>query len=134
MTLEEAIKHCREKKEELVKESTEKDTYADLLRGTGKAKVKLQAAECRACAKEHEQLATWLEELEEWHKRVEVSKNGGRCSIIIEGKPLYITEGHIEALKEYEQKQMVKDVVKRLTESFKADHNIKLTFEEAENE
>ena len=55
MTLEEAIKHCHEKAEEL------RNPFG----------WKVETVVCVECAKEHEQLATWLEELLEWHKRVE---------------------------------------------------------------
>lgn len=121
MTLEEAIKHCREKAEKLIEESIKKDNYSDHLQGIGKANVKLQAAEGRKYANELKQVATWLEELSEWHKRVEISKNGGKATIIIEGQPLFITQGHIEALLEYERNQTIKEIVESFTKPFNVD-------------
>lgn len=55
MTLEEAIKHCHEKAEEL-------KSTAKLGRGNPNPYAPLPE-ECLKCAKEHEQLADWLEEL-----------------------------------------------------------------------
>ena len=57
MTLEEAIKHCKEKTEEL------NDQACTNLEMTEK-----EASDCLECATEHLQLATWLEELQEWRK------------------------------------------------------------------
>ena len=48
MTLDEAIKHCKEKSEELRAEATDLDSG--------------EAQECLECANEHEQLAGWLED------------------------------------------------------------------------
>ena len=48
MTLDEAIKHCKEKSEELRAEATDLDSG--------------EAQECLECANEHEQLAEWLED------------------------------------------------------------------------
>lgn len=53
MNIDEAIKHCRDKAEELRKE---KRRMALLGREE-------EWGECLECAKEHEQLADWLEEL-----------------------------------------------------------------------
>ena len=53
MTLEEAIKHCHEKAKELTEEST-----IELNEKFGNSRQ-----DCLECAKEHEQLAEWLEEL-----------------------------------------------------------------------
>lgn len=53
MTLDEAIKHCHEKAEEertIAINSSYSDTYI---------------ADCLECAKDHEQLAKWLTELQE---------------------------------------------------------------------
>ena len=52
MTLEEAIKHCEEKAEELRK----KAEFAE-------EEGNYRKEDCLECAKEHEQLAEWLKEL-----------------------------------------------------------------------
>ena len=106
MTIEEAIKHCHEKAEE-------QNRWASILEVES-----VEREDCLECAKEHEQLATWLEELLEWHKRVEISKNGGKTSIIFEGQPLFITEGHIEALIEYDRKEAEKKAIEQLMENW----------------
>ncbi len=54
MTLDEAIKHCKEKAEELRDEAIGVDSD--------------EAQDCIECANEHEQLAEWLEELKDWRK------------------------------------------------------------------
>ena len=53
MTLEEAIKHCEEKADELNKE---------VLNQANLCNAK-EMAECQKCARNHEQLAEWLNEL-----------------------------------------------------------------------
>lgn len=55
MELDEAIKHCRDKAEELNKDAD----YLDAPYGMDTS----ARTECLECAKEHEQLADWLEEL-----------------------------------------------------------------------
>ena len=107
--LDEAIKHCHEKAEELVKErekwlDCENDDIYRLRK----------AHDCNACAKEHEQLAKWLEELKKWHTRVEESKNGGTATIIVNERVRSLTKGHIEALIEYEQQKMIEDAIDRI--------------------
>ena len=52
MTLDEAIKHAREK-------ANEQNYYASFERGK-------HIQSCKKCAEEHEQLAEWLEELKEY--------------------------------------------------------------------
>lgn len=64
MTLEEAIKHCREKAKELSDKA-----YSEW----GKSMTEEEAYDCNECAREHEQLAEWLEELKE---RREEEKHG----------------------------------------------------------
>lgn len=57
MTLEESIKHCHEKAEELrhmAKKYDENDAYENN-----------EKCACLGCASEHEQLASWLTELQE---------------------------------------------------------------------
>ena len=56
LTLDEAIKHCKEKARELSDKA-----YAEW----GKTMTEEQAYECNECAREHEQLAEWLTELKE---------------------------------------------------------------------
>lgn len=71
MTLDEAIKHCEEKAEELNKE---------VLKQANLCNAK-EVADCQECAKEHEQLAEWLKDYKrlleeqrpqgEWIKKVD---------------------------------------------------------------
>lgn len=68
MTLEQAIAHCKEKAEEQREKAT----------AIAKAKEPFyKYAECKECAKEHEQLAEWLEELAEWRKLRLICANDG---------------------------------------------------------
>ena len=57
MTLEEAIRHCREKAKELSDKAYEE---------WGKTMTEEEAYDCNECAREHEQLAKWLEELKDY--------------------------------------------------------------------
>lgn len=57
MTLDEAIKHCKEKVEHL----------RNGVR-TCQSMSATEQADCLECANEHEQLAEWLEELKDWRK------------------------------------------------------------------
>lgn len=61
MTLDEAIRHCEEKAEELNKE---------VLKQANLCNAK-EVADCQECAREHEQLAEWLKQLQEVTKVVE---------------------------------------------------------------
>lgn len=61
MTLDEAIKHCEEKAEELKKQADDFHTKMD----------GVNAVDCFGCAKEHEQLAEWLKQLREVKKIVD---------------------------------------------------------------
>ena len=54
MTLEQAIQHCKDKAKELSDKA-----YAEV----NKTMTEDEAYECNECAKDHEQLALWLEEL-----------------------------------------------------------------------
>lgn len=56
MTIDEAIKHCKEKQKVLNEQACSEDM------------TEKEAADCLECATEHLQLATWLEELQEWRK------------------------------------------------------------------
>lgn len=58
MNLNEAIKHCEEKAEEL-------NQRAESAENNGQYKF---SDECKECAAEHEQLAAWLEELKTLRK------------------------------------------------------------------
>lgn len=69
MTLDEAIKHCKEKAEELRKDAD----YLDAPYGMDTS----ARTDCLECANEHEQLAEWLEELKEWRKL----KDERRCGM-----------------------------------------------------
>ena len=62
MTIEEAIKHCREKAEELANASGEAE-----LQGCDR-----EALKCSKCAEEHRQLAEWLKD----YKRLLEPKTG----------------------------------------------------------
>lgn len=55
MTLDEAIKHCEEKADELKRKAAEDYFFGDIDWG--------EKVNCEECAKEHEQLAYWLKEL-----------------------------------------------------------------------
>lgn len=60
LTLEEAIKRCKEKTEEL-KERVEQLKHFE--------EAKDEISYCLECAAEHEQLAKWLIELQDWRNR-----------------------------------------------------------------
>lgn len=64
MELDEAIKHCRDKAEELKKDAD----YYDVPYGMDTS----ARTDCLECAKEHEQLAEWLEELKAFRKAHEI--------------------------------------------------------------
>ena len=72
MELNEAIAHCEEKASELIRRSTELDVCSDCEKHVKKANTKLEAAQCRECAREHEQLADWLRELRAFRKAHEM--------------------------------------------------------------
>ena len=55
MTLDEAIKHCEEKAEELRE-------YSDVLSETSTTPKGKEISDCLECAEEHEQLAEWLKD------------------------------------------------------------------------
>lgn len=67
MTLDEAIKHCKEKAEELRE-------YSDVLSETSTTPKGKEISDCLECAEEHEQLAEWLEELKA-RREVDNGKN-----------------------------------------------------------
>lgn len=67
MTLDEAIKHCKEKAKELRLEAEQVRDIGEVVSST-KQPYNEPVKACLECAKEHEQLAEWLEELKEWRK------------------------------------------------------------------
>lgn len=75
MTLDEAIKHCKEKAEELRLEAEqvrELGEYVSNLKQPYNEPVKA----CLKCAEEHEQLAEWLTELKELREEIALFKSG----------------------------------------------------------
>ena len=62
MTLEEAIKHCEEQAFRLTE-------------GIMSALNEQEAEDCRECAKEHEQLASWLKELKDYREGLRTCEN-----------------------------------------------------------
>lgn len=78
LTLDEAIKHCEEKAEEL-REQAGFDTDNERYRMSESEK-----ADCIECANEHEQLAEWLTELKELRETMEMIK---RHYILVEKSP-----------------------------------------------
>ena len=76
LSLDEAIQHCHEKAKELRRKAfidyeNDKTTLAEF-------------ADCRECAREHEQLADWLTELKELRETMEMIK---RQYILVEKSP-----------------------------------------------
>lgn len=70
--LKDAIKHCHEKAKELKEEVERKD----LKYGKSNNPIDLKvAADCLECAKEHEQLAAWLEELKDYREGKRTCEN-----------------------------------------------------------
>lgn len=67
MTLDEAIKHCEEKAEEL----REKAPYID---DSEYANISAKD-DCLECAREHEQLAKWLKELKDLRESLAIIQN-----------------------------------------------------------
>jgi flagellar biosynthesis chaperone FliJ len=83
MTLDEAIKHCEEKAEELDELSKQYDEASRYFRNHNKdivsvnAKVNAQKClECFECANEHRQLAEWLRELKAYREAKERIRRG----------------------------------------------------------
>lgn len=67
MTLDEAIKHCKEKAEELRLEAEQVRDIGEVVSNPNQP-YNEPVKDCFECANEHEQLAEWLEELKEWRK------------------------------------------------------------------
>lgn len=61
MTIDEAIKHCREVAEKKEKLANTYESFQDY--GNSKSSLTSGREKCLKCAEEHKQLATWLEEL-----------------------------------------------------------------------
>ena len=100
MTLEEAIKHCEEKAEELEKrvnpyqcESINKKLYEV---------NKKEWDSCLECAKEHRQLAEWLKELKKYREILT------RLDAMID---CYENCESCQGFREYPTSQFVKDVI-----------------------
>ena len=68
MTIEEAIKHCREVAQDYKR-------IGSGFQGCSHRKLAEKADECNLCAAEHEQLAEWLTELQEKRCKVIVQAN-----------------------------------------------------------
>lgn len=68
MTLDEAIKHCKEK-------AKINRQFAKMLRKDDDAQMK----RCELCAEEHEQLAEWLTELKELREEIALFGSGNKC-------------------------------------------------------
>ena len=67
MTLDEAIKHCEEKAKKLREKAiTDYDNNETTLS---------EFANCRECAREHEQLAEWLKELKDYREGTRTCEN-----------------------------------------------------------
>lgn len=64
MTLDEAIKHCKEKAKELRIEAEQVRDIGEVI-SNPKQPYNEPVKNCLECAKEHEQLAEWLKELKE---------------------------------------------------------------------
>jgi hypothetical protein len=62
MSLEEAIKHCKEKAEELERRAEE------VAMNDAEGVYQPQVGRCRECASEHRQLAEWLRELKAYRE------------------------------------------------------------------
>jgi len=76
MTLDEAIKHCKEKAEELRLEAEQLRDIGERI-SSPKQPYNEPVKNCRDCAEEYEQLAEWLEELKEWRKLKEEQRPQG---------------------------------------------------------
>lgn len=80
MDLDEAIKHCEEKAEELRAEAEEVRELGEHI-SNHKQPYNIPVKNCLECAKEHEQLAEWLKEL----KRIkEAYKTGEVMNLVAE--------------------------------------------------
>ena len=78
MTIEEAIKHCREV-------AQQSRRIGKRLSESGVAAMVKEGADCEECANEHEQLAKWLEELQE-----------KRCKVIVQANRIKDLEGELQ--------------------------------------
>ena len=88
MTLDEAIKHCEEKAEELRKQaSIGLDSMDDTIR----------VERCKECAEEYEQLAEWLKQLREVKKIVDEWDND---IFAIQTMKFYYFDRIVEVFKE----------------------------------
>lgn len=67
MTIDEAIKHCKEKAKELRTEAEQLRDIGEVI-SSPKQPYNEPVKDCRECAKEHEQLAEWLKELKAYQE------------------------------------------------------------------
>ena len=98
MTLDEAITHCKEKAKELRETAKTYPNYKPYDKDHN---------DCLECAKEHEQLAGWLEELKEYKTIIMPTV------FFPTGEKVLLTDGHIQALIDYERDQAMKDFIER---------------------
>ena len=77
MTLDEAIKHCKEKAKELRTEAEQLRDIGEVI-SSPKQPYNEPVKDCLECANEHEQLAEWLEELKELRKLKEEQRPQGK--------------------------------------------------------
>lgn len=85
MTLDEAIKHCKEKAEKKRKDYEQACAY------------NIPSEGCLKCAEEHEQLAEWLEDYKRLLEETPHDNRTERALLIIDR--LY-TEGHINNMEQ----------------------------------
>ena len=78
MTLDEAIKHCKEKAEELRLEAEQVRELGEYVSNL-KQPYNEPVNACLKCAEEHEQLAEWLTELKELREEIAFFKSGDKC-------------------------------------------------------
>ena len=78
MTLDEAIKHCKEKAKELRTEAEQLRNIGEVI-SSPKQPYNEPVKNCRECAKEHEQLAEWLRD---YKKLLEDQKQTGEWVVV----------------------------------------------------
>lgn len=67
---------------------------------------------------EYAELADVIKFIEDYEKYHSVIRSEGRPILIIDDRVAYLTEDHIEALKEYERKKMYEEALDNLITSF----------------
>lgn len=81
MTLDEAIKHCKEKAEELRLEAEQVRDIGEVISNPNQP-YNEPVKDCLECAEEHEQLADWLEELQYLRKVVAFMRNNNVVGLV----------------------------------------------------